>query len=505
MSEQLYELCLRYRDGLLDDADHAALQDLLREGDEARRAFVEMLYQMRVMKRMHAVKARTATVPARRLMVYPRRRATWFGIAAAIVLMAALAVMYRPLGDATKTDLTRVRSVAVLTQMHDTAWGQGSIVNADSQQGDQISTGLMRLESGSTQVLFNSGAVVDLCAPCNMRMTDQNRASLESGWLSAYVPEQARGFTIDLPGDWSVRDLGTQFDVVRTADGNVYGYVRQGLVEVRHEDKYATWVKAGDGWSITGGDTLGKLDVDDARTWTLVRTGRAMPTTPVRVGLSVWYRFDLNSADDYAVNLIGPRYAGDAAFENARMTEVDGMRGLRIASGADLVALPIRDSYKACTFAVRVRLDALGPDFNGLLMSDSGGSRVHWQIERNGDLVFDLAGDHRYAFPDAVTADQLHKWMHLAMTYDTEHGLMRAYRDGQLIGEQPIAHAVRVQPGAAHIGGWLPESSQPPAQRALLGAIAELAIYNRALSHEEIQKIAAPAPRPTPAKPANPE
>jgi autotransporter-associated beta strand protein len=98
--------------------------------------------------------------------------------------------------------------------------------------GSGLQTGPFKLTSGKAQIMFNSTAVVDLVGPCEFEMTGPNRGRLTTGTLEAYVPERARGFSVDLPSGARVVDLGTRFSVMINSDGSERVYVFEGLVEV---------------------------------------------------------------------------------------------------------------------------------------------------------------------------------------------------------------------------------------------------------------------------------
>jgi len=91
----------------------------------------------------------------------------------------------------------------------------------------------MHLKSGSAQIMFHSGAVVDLTSPCEFELTGPNRGRLTAGSLEALVPDRATGFTVDLPGGESMIGLGARFKLHVDQDRSSLLRVIEGAVELR--------------------------------------------------------------------------------------------------------------------------------------------------------------------------------------------------------------------------------------------------------------------------------
>jgi len=92
-----------------------------------------------------------------------------------------------------------------------------------------LAPGLLRLESGSAVVVFNSGATALVEGPAELSIESGNRMFLKSGRLAADVPPQAHGFTVNTPRLNAV-DLGTRFGVVVDEEGNSELHVMEGEV-----------------------------------------------------------------------------------------------------------------------------------------------------------------------------------------------------------------------------------------------------------------------------------
>lgn len=124
---------------------------------------------------------------------------------------------------------TPAASVAMLTNTENAVFATET-----PHLGSTLQAGPIQLVSGQAQIMFDSTAVVDLTGPCDFEMTGPNRGRLISGTLEAYVPDRARGFTVQTPSGLQVVDLGTRFDLeVGPADINLVRVI-EGEVEVRY-------------------------------------------------------------------------------------------------------------------------------------------------------------------------------------------------------------------------------------------------------------------------------
>jgi hypothetical protein len=99
------------------------------------------------------------------------------------------------------------------------------------EDGGWLSPGLLRIESGTALIAFNSGATALVEGPAELSIETGNRMYLKSGRLAADVPPPATGFTVNTPRLNAV-DLGTRFGVSVDGEGNSELHVMEGEVEV---------------------------------------------------------------------------------------------------------------------------------------------------------------------------------------------------------------------------------------------------------------------------------
>lgn len=150
----------------------------------------------------------------------------------AVVLTMVLAITFGWL------DLGHNRAIArVVRQSLDAHWYDAN--------GRQIATpkveslGWCKLKRGMIKIEFRHGATVILEGPTQFRVLDGNSLQLQSGKLSASVPESAHGFTVLAP-NVKVVDLGTEFGIDASRLDETFVQVTRGRVAVTTFDATGT-------------------------------------------------------------------------------------------------------------------------------------------------------------------------------------------------------------------------------------------------------------------------
>ncbi len=115
---------------------------------------------------------------------------------------------------------------AYVTASRDAVW------ETPHQDGDRLSSGLVRLSSGEATIRFDKGTAARLVGPATLDLRDPDEVRLVRGKVSVAVPSQAIGFTVVTPVG-RVVDLGTEFDVAVEASGTTETLVRSGKVIFR--------------------------------------------------------------------------------------------------------------------------------------------------------------------------------------------------------------------------------------------------------------------------------
>ena len=165
---------------------------------------------------------------------------------------------------------------------------------------------------------------------------------------------------------------------------------------------------------------------------------------------------------------------------------------------SDRVRLTVPGVFESMTLAAWVRVQGLDRPINSLFMSDGfEPGTVHWSIRRDGVLGLTVIGERRgdyqiIASPPVLELDQFGRWTHLAVVLDGEAKRVAHYVDGEPVGEAALRLSPPFQIGAAELGNWNPSGfpgKNPFLIRNFSGAMDEFALFDRALSPDEIRKL----------------
>ena len=130
-----------------------------------------------------------------------------------------------------------------------------------------LRTGDYTLSAGLVSILYETGVKLLIEAPAKFQLDSKQSVTLESGQVTANVPPEGIGFTIDTPSA-EVIDYGTEFAVEVGQDGASEVHVFQGEVEVlpRVEDSEPVrlFTNAATRVELASNVPMG-IDVDESR------------------------------------------------------------------------------------------------------------------------------------------------------------------------------------------------------------------------------------------------
>lgn len=144
------------------------------------------------------------------------RRLSWAGAVAAAVVLAFVGAWY--------WNVHTTRPVATIVREEGVRW-TGAEPEANLYTGARLIA-----KRGLFELRFADGTNVVVEGPAEIEIEGPGRAFLHNGRAVARVPEKARGFTLNSPRGPLV-DLGTEFGVAVTAEGNTEVHVLDGIVE----------------------------------------------------------------------------------------------------------------------------------------------------------------------------------------------------------------------------------------------------------------------------------
>jgi len=484
------QLLQRHLNGVLTAEELPALEKLLHSSREARdslRLFAtidEGLSERALQDEASATGRRNPSRPHRPGASRLAPLIPW-SIAAAACLALLLRPGSPPAADAEPpSDL-----IAMLVDEAEAAFAEGA-----GPEEVRFRPGSYDLEAGAVHLRFSNGADVILRAPAAFSIQDAFRMHLTAGVLRAIVPSTAHGFTVSTPGI-EYEDFGTEFGVAVERDsGRSQLHVFEGRVDARSPGSSRPLSSITDGQSV-------RYDGRDLRPDQEPELARY--PSPGRLGFLRWQkRLDQVTASP---NLIGffplqgdARNAADAGtvtsgvIHGARWVQGrwPGKQALLFDRDDDYMTLSLPGEYEELTYAIWARLDRYDFSHNAILNSDGWSEGdVHWQLARTGQSW--LAAHNPGARLEPTLPVPTGQWVHLAATISRKTGKSRAYLNGKPAGSRSVAPGTVLRPGSCRLGNWLLREDWPHVPvRALRGRIDELAIWDRALSADEIQQLA---------------
>ena len=501
LHDELDELTGRLREGTIEDAQVARLDQILAEHPEALDRLVDMALLRADL--MHALSGRVRSLPLPR-----RRRAPWILAAAALAAAAALLLVSVRTHHDEGADGPSFEGCAVLAHAVDPAWEGGSPTT-----GSVLPKGRLALTSGWAQIEFFSGARIVLEGPAEVELLSKNEASCRYGKLRAFVPPQAEGFAIRTAGMRLV-DRGTEFGLRLDRGGDVEVHVFQGKVELHKGTTSPKDVTVGEAVRIDPAGATRSIPADSrafvtpsdlAQRSSLEAKGRyarwRVTSNRLRDDPRVALYYSFEDQETWAPELRSQRAQRsplDGAIVGCRWTEGrwPEKKALEFKGPGDRVRFRDAGSYDSITLSAWVRVDGLDRPFSGLMLTDgwTTGS-VHWQITQKGVLKLGIHGDrvaYDYDTPVLFEAAQLGRWTHLCTVYDRDARRVTHYVDGRIVRQLPLKFDTPLKLGSAELGNWgVPISGFTTTYtvRNLNGRMDEFVLFGKALGESEVRDL----------------
>jgi hypothetical protein len=487
----------------VDKVEEVAERILTAEEREARiRAFVREQKAMEEQERLLAeeirrrlrqreLRHRQRIAEARNVAIKVR----WYlrnGAMAAMLMVIGylLYIIMQPVAPAT---------VATLTDGMDVKWANP---NFPTELGSLLGQGSMKLVEGYAQITFDEGARIIVEAPAEINLENSNRAFLQLGKLSAEVPTQARGFTINTPSV-SMVDLGTEFSVHVAEDGSSDIHVFKGKVSLmagkldeimgKLYDTVEQIVEAGQAKRVLAGSSEIQ-DIQFGET-AFVRNTPSPYELAIRQSKPVAYwRFDEGSEDsdrsiqyfgNFAIEPLGPDL-GDGNTNDA--LKLNG-------NNSHVLAKDMTSNWAQTGFSLVlwVRPDAIARQ-SIIVNADQDGpyanySRQLWMLVWEPELG-EVEGEP--VTLTSSTALQPGKWYHVAVTVGSNGDMSLFVNGTEQHNLLPVELSLHVNPernriyiGSAACG----EDDDRKLMRSFTGGLDEIARYDRVLSPPEIRRL----------------
>jgi concanavalin A-like lectin/glucanase superfamily protein len=444
------------------------------------------------------------------------RRAAYGAIAASVALAIGIAVWSV---RATKIEVAsgaKRQMFAVVVQSEKAVWKGKEDKRFAS--GAALSAERLQLASGRASLMFTTGVMLDFEGPADLELLTADRVVFREGRLRTRVPRGAEGFCVETPRG-AVTDLGTEMGISVSPDGKTHVAVFDGQAEVALQIPGQQGVRTA---------LLNKSETAELQP----STGEIRPESKEAFLAASALRLpELQLAPRYAESVLAAKplhyWRLDRARDGAIPNEIDGAPVLRLADGASIErdefgrmsalfrgrkgpgALYLNEPWSkpAKSYAVELwfatdsmelmslfALTVPGTRSRHIALVETGSRRpghnteagilrylTRWPADSHG-------GMNIYSLPAAFP----YQWHHLLA--QQSDGDMQLFIDGKSIGTAradtfPGAVQCAVQFGClAYRQGDAPEKLQ----RLFSGRLAEIAIYDRLLTPEEILRHASP-------------
>ncbi|MEM1294961.1 MAG: LamG-like jellyroll fold domain-containing protein [Verrucomicrobiota bacterium] len=404
--------------------------------------------------------------------------------------------------------------VAYLQRSVDAVWEEGLEVEA----GAVISPGTLKLSDGLAQIEFYSGARLIVEGPAELELISANSTICRSGKLRAFIPPQARGFTVLSP-QFELVDLGTEFGVEIGEKGEAKVLVFDGEVELyppdgkRAQDQLQRLL-GGSGLAWDSAGETAEIEPEESA-FASFEDIRNRNRSALQRKFENWKKWSEAAKKD-------SRMVAFYDFEDAHSQLLDrgrsGYHGVIVGSESskgrwgmkealefkrpgDRVRIKVPGEFDALTLSSWIRVDALTGRLQSLLLTDSYEvGRVHWQLSSEGMLRLGIRLPSRndsllasgYGSPVLFSPRRIGTWNLVCTTYDRDAGEVCHFLNGREVSREKIVFDQPLSIGDAEIGNWgLPFRPRKSSTdiRNFVGRIDELAIWRSALSPEEIREI----------------
>ncbi len=526
MSEDLHDLISAWLSADLSDERRAALLARLRDDADFRAAFVA---EARMFAMLHAVQSpepRWLAVQdelglsdksdaaflnkiSATIRSLPRPFvAAWWRPAAACAACAALgfAVLFFIKPHGSTPSVNTAENPAVVVRSDGVVWAH----DTPQQPGvnEAVSTGALRLSGGRLTLACLNGVTLHIEGPADLTFVSAEHLVCRRGNVRALVSEGAQGFTIETPGA-AIVDLGTEFGVKVDETGRSQVVVYQGQAEAS--------LLAPDG-SARHTQTLSahqSVELDPQQNSIRnVPPRELLPAPDLQIP-------PLRLAADYAQHILSekPLHYWRGPINNSIIEDATNNRENLAVSGSvhssadGSIAFDVADAkqFLRMTGSWKPAGDfAIELWFASEAFHSSVLAVLQANTEPHGELsMLELTGRGRsapsslgrvrflYRWPPGGSHGvnlysgslyQPYRWNHLVCQ---RHGAqIEMYLNGTSAGVTPLVGSESTTTCTLRIGR-LSENLLTPNARQFQGRLAEMAVYDRALSAEQIRAHAA--------------
>lgn len=429
-------------------------------------------------------------------------------IAAGLVTAACLLIAFiRPHRDDQSTSEDRVAASVVRNV--------GGLLTKGDQQWDdpQLPMGDYELRKGLLNLRFGGGVMVYMEAPARFDAVSDRRVVLHSGRLSATVPPQGIGFTVETP-EAEVIDFGTEFSI-DVEGGASEVHVFDGLVRVnpgasnQRDASKSVDLHASEAVRISGeaSDLIG-ISVETNRFIRNFDEPRLNYARAIkRLSPVAYYRMPIR---DRGLVSEPPEYSGVVLTgDGKRPAHANGVfAGGSLRVGVDSIGRGGRvdspPAFNTGHFSLTAFVYLEAPAHSAMVATNRDGDRGNFSLSlnKNGTLQTTIVMDEAMTPATTTVVDKATSplttglvttpttgnsalpqktWRHIVVTADGEQ--LQIYEDGRLVASTACTEMASSDSEKVWFG------TDAKATQVWDGRIDEVALFNRALNGAEISTL----------------
>jgi hypothetical protein len=431
------------------------------------------------------------------------RTAAWVAAGVAAVL-ATIVFWPWPSASTHSVELAAAPApIAIVVRSEGVRWATGQTQRPG--RVEKVVAGRLAFESGQITLALLNGVSLHVEGPADLTLLSHERVVCRNGRLRALVPTGAEGFTVETPGA-AVTDLGTEFGISVGQDGNTEVVVYQGQAEASllsssGQPQRTQVIDAPQAWKL---DPRAGSMLSVAPREQLAAPNLVLPTLP------------LGAAYSAAVLAAGPRhYWRGAAVSDGLVADAGfGGNALRILGpislGSDGSFVFGRSSDAQCLAAEQPWTPPEGQFAIEFWFASESFHSSALAVLYTPNPYRDLAlielthrhlnrpvrpGEVRFLYrwpPGGIAGNNVfssdiyspYHWHHLVAQRRANR--LELYLDGSLAGVTPLPDE-QATAACQVVFGRRREPRESYDPRQFHGRMAELAIYDRALTLAEIQ------------------
>jgi hypothetical protein len=371
----------------------------------------------------------------------------------------------------------------------------GSALMRDGQHYNdlELKAGKYRLDQGLVHLQFAGGVMVYVEAPARFDAISDNRVVLHGGRLSANVPPEGIGFTVETP-EAEVVDFGTEFSV-EVDSGASEVHVFEGLVRVQPRVKKdgttGEPVHLRTSQAIKVGGMAEEAVEIELATDRFIRNfdepKRNYARLVKRLSPRAYYRMPIR---DRGLVSEPPEYSGIVLIgEGKRPPHARGVFvGGSLRVGADSTGRGGRvdspPSISTGQFSLSAFVYLESPARNGMVATNWHDGRGNFRLSLDENRVLQATIRNKHGDMNAVAGGAvlpLHAWRHIVVTADAKQ--LQLYEDGELVAAAPCSALAASDSDTVWFG------TDARATQVWDGRIDEVALFDRALTPEEVASL----------------